>query len=227
MSEVLRVSLAERVAALRGAPPADAALDLVREEVDLGAPGAAVTIVRPRSWKALLEAESAVGRPTPYWAITWPSGEALARAVARAGEELDGRRVLELGCGLALPSLAAARAGAQVVATDGVPEAVAFAAHNLALNDLTGEAAVADWRLGSEAFQVLGPYDLVLAADVLYVRRGVDALEALLPRRAGEVWLADPGRAGAAELLSRTERDWHCETERDGDVGLHRLRLRA
>jgi predicted nicotinamide N-methyase len=227
VSEVLRVSIAERVAALRGAPPADAALDLVREEVDLGAPGAAVTIVRPRSWKALLEAESAVGRPTPYWAITWPSGEALARAVARTGEALAGRRVLELGCGLALPSLAAARAGAHVVATDGVPEAVAFAAHNLALNDLAGVAALADWRMGPDALLELGPYDLLLAADVLYVRRGVEAVEPLLPALAAEVWLADPGRAGAEELLARTERDWHRETERDGDVRLHRLRLRA
>ena len=45
----------------------------------------------------------------PYWAELWPSGVALAGYVATL--DLAGRRVLELGCGLALPSFAAALAG--------------------------------------------------------------------------------------------------------------------
>ena len=55
----------------------------------------------------------------PYWAELWPSGIALARHVV--GLALAGRRVLELGCGLALPSFAAALAGADVLATDWAP----------------------------------------------------------------------------------------------------------
>ena len=58
----------------------------------------------------------------PYWAELWPSGIALARYVAAL--DLAGSRVLELGCGLALPSFAAALAGADVLATDWAPEAL-------------------------------------------------------------------------------------------------------
>ena len=62
------------------------------------------------------------------------AGGARRRAGRRAAA---GRRarVLELGCGLGAPSIVAARAGADVLATDGAPDAVAFAAHALALNE--------------------------------------------------------------------------------------------
>jgi predicted nicotinamide N-methyase len=150
----------------------------------------------------LREAEAELGRDAPYWAILWPSGEALADEVARTPPP-SGARVLELGCGLALPSVAAARAGATVLATDASADAVAFAAHTLALDGQGGDVAVVDWR---EAGPLLegGPWDVVLAADVLYLQRNVLALQDLLPKLVGpgsEVWLADPGRAGAEELM--------------------------
>ena len=66
----------------------------------------------------------------PYWAELWPSGIALARHVVEL--PLDGLRVLELGCGLGLPSLAAALAGAESLATDWAPEAVELLRANAA-----------------------------------------------------------------------------------------------
>jgi release factor glutamine methyltransferase len=58
---------------------------------------------------------------------------------ARAGE-----RVLELGAGLGLAAVLAARAGASVVATDIVPEAVAAIAANAALNAVSVDARLGD-----------------------------------------------------------------------------------
>jgi methylase of polypeptide subunit release factors len=52
--------------------------------------------------------------------------------------------VLEIGCGLALPSIVCAMAGPRVLATDGATDAVAFAAHSLALNEVEGDVARAD-----------------------------------------------------------------------------------
>ena len=46
----------------------------------------------------------------PYWSVLWRSGVTLARELD--GAPLRGVRVVELGCGLALPSIAAARPGA-------------------------------------------------------------------------------------------------------------------
>jgi predicted nicotinamide N-methyase len=199
-------------------------LDVVLERLAL--PGGAAAVARPRDWGALREAEKEAGRDTPYWAVPWSSGIALARALAR--EDLGGRRVLELGCGLGLGSMGAARAGAAVLALDGSPDAVVFAAHNLALNELGGETA-----LGAFSAAPAGPWDLVIAADVLYLRDNVGVLLALLPRllgEAGEAWLADPGRAGAKDFLAGARARWHLRSEADPDrpqVTVHRLLPRS
>ena len=188
-----------------------------------------VRVVRPDDWPGLREAEREAGRDTPYWAIPWPSGVALARAIT-AAPPARGARVLELGCGLALPSIAAARAGASVLATDGSPDGAVFAAHNLALNDLQGDVLPADWRTAADEL-ASQPWDLVLAADVLYLRENVEALLRLLPRLmngAGtEVWLADPGRSGADEFLLAARKLWDVTSEPVADddrITIHRLR---
>ena len=49
------------------------------------------------------------------------------------------------------------------------------------------------------------PWDLVLGADLLYERRNVDQLLALLPRLGGEVLLAEPGRPPAARFFDEVE----------------------
>ena len=136
----------------------------------------------------------------PYWAELWPSGVALADYVGEL--QIDGKRVLELGCGLALPSLAAALAGADVVATDWAPEAVALVLANAAANGLRVESAVLSW--GSVASEV-GRFDLVLAADVLYEERNALPLLALLEETiatGGEALVADPGRRHAAAFFN-------------------------
>ena len=187
-------------------------------------------IVRPDDWTALREAEKVAGRDTPYWAIPWPSGLALARAVAAAPPP-PGTRVLELGCGLALPSIAAARAGATVLATDGSAESAVFAAHNLALNELEGEVLPADWREASDQLAERD-WDLILAADVLYLRENVESLLRLLTKLMGpatETWLADPGRSGSEEFMPAAKKLWDVTSEPvedDDRITIHRLRAR-
>jgi len=166
-------------------------VDLVEEIVPLR--DRELAVLRPRDSEALID-EEAFERDErmPYWAELWPSGVALAREVsARA---LRGRRVLELGCGgLALPSIAAALAGARVLATDWEAEGLALAARNAERNGASIETALCDWER-PEPLVEQAPWDLVLAADVLYEPRHVDVLLDLLPRLGRETWLADPNR---------------------------------
>ena len=219
------VSLEEQIVRMRGAgAPAvhPALLDVVREEL------CGFTVLRPRDWEELRHQYGGDGLAAPYWATAWPSGLTLAEAIA--DRSLGARRVLELGCGLAVPSLAAAAAGGRVLATDSSPDAVAFAAHNLALNELEGEVAMVDWREPGPLLEG-GPWDLVLAADVLYLHRGLADLDALLPRLVdgtGEVWLADPGRPPAAAFLQSAGRWAGVSEDRSDDPGVtvHRLRAR-
>ena len=96
-------------------------LDLVEASVVL--PGRTLTILRPRSAEALLDEEAFEHEEfLPYWAELWGSGEELSEEIAE--RDVAGLRVLELGCGLALPSLAAAVGGAQVLATDWSADAI-------------------------------------------------------------------------------------------------------
>jgi predicted nicotinamide N-methyase len=132
----------------------------------------------------------------PYWAELWPSGVALAAHVAAL--ELEGARVLEVGAGLALPSFAAAQAGADVLVSDWAPEAVELAAVNAAANGLDVTTALLAWD--DESARALGPFELVLAADVLYEERNAAPLLRLLEAvvaRDGEALIADPGRRHA------------------------------
>ena len=138
----------------------------------------------------------------PYWAELWPTGLALARALPA---DLAGRTVVELGCGLGVPSLVAAARGARVTAMDWAAEAVELLRENAARNALRLDARIADWR----SFE--GEYDLALAADVLYEERNVEPLLKLLPRLAREVWLGEPGRPHAAAFLERVRESWRVE----------------
>jgi predicted nicotinamide N-methyase len=216
------------VATPPGLPPG-AASDVVEETVRL--PGRAVRLLRPRDGDAILDELLAEDDPDedrlPFWAQLWPSGTALAQAIA--SRPLTGRRVLELGCGLGLVAVTAALAGATVLAVDRSPEAISFAAVNAARNGVTLQTAVATFaepeRLLREA-----PWDLVLAADVLYEQRNVPVLLWLLPRLVdptGEVWLADPGRSMLARFLAGADATgWRRDqVAADPDsVAIHRLR---
>ena len=116
--------------------------DLVEESVALR--GAALQVLRPRDAEALLDEQAFEHEEyLPYWAELWPSGVALARRVAV--RSLRGARVLELGCGLGLPSLAAALAGGRVLATDWSPEAIELLEENAARNGAALETALVDW----------------------------------------------------------------------------------
>ena len=201
-------------------------MDLVEEVVAL--PGRELAVLRPRDGEALLD-EVAFEREElmPYWAELWPSGVALARAVC--GSALGGRRVLELGCGgLALPSIAAALAGARVLATDWADDALGLARENAERNGASIVVERAAWGDGDDLAE-RGPFDLVLAADVLYERRNVGLLAPLLPRLGREVWLADPGRPPLEEFLGAVAPEWETRATRDPvtpSVQVHRLRRR-
>jgi predicted nicotinamide N-methyase len=199
--------------------------DLIRTSVDM--PGRSIDLVHPReAMEALYEQNfDAYDEYPPYWAELWPSSVALARAVTAA--DLAGLRVLELGCGLGLPSIAAALGGADVLATDRSSDALGFTTYNAVLNGTSVEVDVCSWA-EPESVLSRAPWDLVLAADVLYRHTGLADLDALLPRLVGDtgqVWLADPGRPPAAAFLEACTR-WAVigsVPSEDPRVTVHRL----
>lgn len=140
------------------------------------------------------------GRPTgrdpgdwmPMFGVLWPGAVALARRVDAS--DLRGERVLELGCGLGLPSLVAAAQGARVLATDNHPHAAAFLAANAHHNGVSIDWRHLDWR---DLPQDLGRFDRVIASDLLFsadlAPLVAQTLAATLAPH-GRAWLVDPGR---------------------------------
>ncbi|MCW2966013.1 MAG: Methyltransferase type 12 [Actinomycetia bacterium] len=130
----------------------------------------------------------------PYWAELWPASIALAAALP----DLAGLRVVELGCGLGVPSLVAAARGAEVTATDWATDAIDLLRENAARNGLELHAELRDWREPwAERF------DLALAADVLYEQRNVEPLLERLRELAPKALVGLAGRPYEAAFLGR------------------------
>ena len=170
---------------------------LIENEVVLA--GRTLTLLRPPSAEELIDEQAfAAEEFLPYWAELWPSGIALAEHVATL--DVRGLRVLELGAGLGLPSLAAALRGADVLATDWAEDAVALLRANAERNHIRLRAELARW---DEPVRFGTGWDLVLAADVLYEQRNAEQLSHLLRQLdAREILLAEPGRPFAKGFLA-------------------------
>ena len=169
---------------------------LSSERIDVA--GVELTLLRPASPEALID-EEAFERDEflPYWAELWPAATALAEALP----DVRGLRVVELGCGLGLPSLVAAARGGDVTATDWAADAIELLRENASRNALELCAEVRDWRASWT-----DRFDLALAADVLYEQRSVEPVLARLRELAPVSLVALAGRPYEAEFLRRAGR---------------------
>lgn len=209
--------------------------DVLREVVAVGS--LSLTLARPRSAEDLIdEGDYARDERLPYWAELWPSAHVLAADLEPRA--LGRRRVIELGCGVGLPSIVAALRGADVLATDWYEDALGFVRANARATGAPVQARLLDWN--DPPPDLLAPdagRDLVIGADLLYEARNGPALARLLPallKPGGEALIADPRRPHADALLEPLVADgWRHEfrevrhggrpDESGPVVNLHRL----
>lgn len=139
----------------------------------------------------------------PYYAELWPSALALAKYILEPAHCLRGKHIIELGCGLGLPSLVAAGQGARVLATDFHPHNEKFLKRNIDLNTISHISyQVLNWALPPEN----ACYDLVMGSDLLYEERNIDILVSCadcLCAAQGKIIIADPGRRHLQAAVSQ------------------------
>ena len=96
--------------------------------------------------------------------VLWPASKVLATKIKYM--ELNNQRILELGCGLGLPSLTLQYRKADITASDYHPVSQDFLDYNARLNQLpTIPFLQLDWNNPHGPQQ---EYDLIIASDLLY-----------------------------------------------------------
>lgn len=129
----------------------------------------------------------------PLFGIIWPSSLVLAHYIADYGTGT--KRILEIGCGMALSSLLLNKQNADITATDYHPEAGKFLQRNALLNEDSPIAyEQVDWSGGDDD---LGLFDLIIGSDLLYEDQHIALLANFIQNHSRpicEVILVDPGR---------------------------------
>lgn len=136
----------------------------------------------------------------PYFGILWEAAEGLAEYIAENPKLFRNKTVLELGCGLGLPSLVAAHLGADVLATDFHPDVEEYFKRNCRHSSVECNYQRLNWREEN----VQKKYDVVIGSDVLYESKHPKEVALGLLRfvkEGGTVILSDPGRSYLQQFL--------------------------
>jgi predicted nicotinamide N-methyase len=135
----------------------------------------------------------------PLFGVIWPSSLVLAHFIG--DYETKDKRILEIGCGIALTSLMLNKQHADITATDYHPEVGYFLERNTKLNhDDIIEFERTDW---AKATDNLGRFDLIIGSDLLYEDQHIKQIANFIENHSKpccEVILVDPGRGRKNKL---------------------------
>ncbi len=141
----------------------------------------------------------------PYWAELWPAAHAMAEYILKNPENFKNKKILELGCGIGLVGIAAAKTGADVIFSDYESEALKFAKNNYFLNfKKQAKTLLLDWRKPSEN----KIFNTIIAADILYEDRFLAPVYKTLQKMlvtGGKVYIAEPDRSVAKPFFKLME----------------------
>lgn len=157
-------------------------------------------------------------RAFPLFGIVWDSAQVLSELMLdyHMAGEIRGKRILEIGCGMALVSHLLNTLDADITALDIHPVTAGFLSRNAALNNCKPISFVnASW---SDKLPDLGDFDLILGSDVLYEPRHIETLAPFLnlhARSRSEVVIVDPDRGQLEDFRKEmSEYGFTCESNR-------------
>lgn len=152
--------------------------------------------------EGLAEAAGISPATWPLFGQVWPSSRKLADIMQT--HVLDGLRILEIGCGLALASLVIQRRNGNITASDCHPLTQSFLDENARLNDLPNlKYQTGNWGRDNP---LLGEFDLIIGSDVLYERAMPALVAGFIQTHAApnaEVIIIDPNRGNRSSFHKR------------------------
>lgn len=145
-------------------------------------------------WEAW-EKEAGQECPVPFWAVVWPAAQVLARFLLNQPDLVRDKDVIEIGCGGAVASIAASKAGAlKVTANDVDPIALTIARQNGAHNRVSLQFD-SENRIETGS---IGQAQILLCSDFFYAKVESFALAGLLDtwrEHSVTILIGDSGRA--------------------------------
>lgn len=148
----------------------------------------------------------------PLFGIIWPSSLVLAHFMS--DYETAGKRVLEIGCGIGLPSLVLNHKNVDVTATDYHPETGNFLLRNTQLNNNNAiNYERVDW---ADKDSDLGLFDIIIGSDILYEDEHIQLLARFIERHANpecKVILVDPGRGRKNKFSVKMDKYGYSNTQ--------------
>jgi predicted nicotinamide N-methyase len=129
--------------------------------------------------------------------------------------QTKGKRILEVGCGIALASMVLNQRLADITATDYHPETEGFLDYNTSLNNAPKIPFIrAEWNNTDNS---LGVFDIIIGSDLLYERDHADMLSKFINRHAKkdcDVIIVDPRRGNHSSFTKKMKNfNFSCRQE--------------
>lgn len=116
-----------------------------------------------KTYEHLLSTDSTT--PFPFWAKIWPSAFAMIHFLREEPQWIKGKKLLEIGAGIGLPSFTVANQVKEIIISDHATEAVALMEKNIAHMQLANAKAMCfDWNDSPDGIQT----EVVLLSDINY-----------------------------------------------------------
>lgn len=147
----------------------------------------------------------------PFWAVYWPGGQALTRFILDNPDVVQGKTVLDIGCGNGSVSLASRLAGAhQVIANDIDLVALASTMMNCQVNDIEHPILSCHNQIPMMG-QTANPHqsNIVFLGDMFYdedTARGINVWCKELKAQGQRIFVGDPGRWALSFVKDSLER---------------------
>jgi protein N-lysine methyltransferase METTL21A len=179
--------------------------------------GHTLSLLTPASIDRFIDPDDAL-QDFPLWAKIWEASILLASYLSSLPPN-PSKTMLEIGSGLGMVGIAAAKAGHRMTLSERNPDALNFARANALTN---GCPSLSAERLDWHAPHLEDRFDYIVGSEVVYQTEAIDCLESLFDR-----YLSPGGTIILAEGVRRTGVDFWDRMRHNYDVKARRQTLRS